>query len=202
MIIYNKPDVPDRTDYILGRSSESPLNAIIAIGRALVGDGDDFIAIPCITGHFFYDEIQRNISVPVINMLAETAVYLKKNGVTKAGIMATDGTIYSGFFKKELELSGIEVAVPGKETQKKVMSIIYYGIKADKPFDLYDFKLVDDELREQGAQVVILGCTELSLIKRNCGIGPGFLDVTEVLAARAIELSDGILKSEYRCLIT
>jgi len=202
MIIYNRPAIPDRTEYILGKSKDSPLDAMISIGRSLVSLGAEHIAIPCITAHYFYNELTDNIGVPIINIPGETADYLKANGIEKVGMMATDGTIYGGFFKSELESRGIKVVVPDENGQKKVMSIIYDDIKANRPFDLKNFKSVETELREKGAQIIILGCTELSLIKREGKTGPGFIDAMEVLAARSIELSGATLKKEHKSLIT
>ena len=64
------------------------------------------------------------------------------------------------------------------------------------------FRKVSDHLRGQGAQVIILGCTELSLIKRDFPVGPGYLDAMEILAQRSILKCRGRLKEEYRDLIT
>lgn len=201
MIIFNHPDVPDRTDYILGKSKDSPLDTIVSIGKTLVNLGAENISIPCITAHYFYDDILRRIGTPVINMLKETAIYLKANKIDRVGLMATDGTIKAGFFTEELEKNGIKVYLPGEKSQKKIMSIIYDDIKANKPYDIDGFKLVERELREAGAQVIILGCTELSLIKKDGQTGPGFLDAMEVLAVKSIELSGAYVKGEYKNLL-
>jgi len=201
MIIFNHPAVPDRTDYILGKSQESPLDAIVSIGKTLVELGAENISIPCITAHYFYDDILSRIGIPVINMLEETANYLKANNIDEVGIMATDGTIKAGFFTDELEKHGIKVYTPGVNSQKKVMSIIYDDIKANKPYDIDGFKQVERELREAGAQVIVLGCTELSLIKKDGHAGFGFLDAMEVLAVKSIELSGASVKVEYKNLL-
>ena len=201
MIIFNHPSIPDRTDYILGKSKESPLDVIVSLGKTLVGLGADIISIPCITAHYFYDDILREIGIPVINMLEETANYLKANQINEVGLMATDGTIRAGFFVDLLENRGIKVHIPGETSQKKVMSIIYDDIKANKPFDINKFKLVERELREAGAQVIILGCMELSLIKKDGKTGPGFLDAMEVLAIKSIELTGANVKAEYKNLL-
>jgi aspartate racemase len=201
MIIFNHPAVPDRTDYILGRSKESPLDAIVSIGKTLVDLGAENISIPCITAHYFYEDILKGIGVPVINMLRETANYLKANNIDKVGLMATDGTIKGGFFADELEKQDIKVYTPCENSQKKVMSIIYNDIKANRPYDINEFKFVERELREAGAQVIILGCTELSLIKKDGKTGLGFLDAMEVLAVKSIEMSGASVKEEYRNLL-
>jgi len=202
MIIYNKPCIPDRTNYILGKSTDNPFIEIAKIGKNLVGQGVDYIAIPCVTAYYFYDMLCKEVDVPVIDMIGETANHLRENGIRRVGLMATDGTITGGFFKRGLEEQGLEVVQPSAEDQKLLMDIIYNGIKANMPFDMEDFNTVKNELFNAGAEVIILGCTELSVIHRDYGIGSGFLDAMEVLAQKSVLLCGGKLKKEYSTLIT
>ena len=67
MIIYNMPQIPDRTAYILGKSEENPADEMIRLGKQLAAQGADCIAIPCITAHYFYEELSRGIPVPVLH---------------------------------------------------------------------------------------------------------------------------------------
>lgn len=202
MIVYNFPSIPDRTGYLLGSNLRSPLPGLLSVGKALARQGVSHIAIPCVTAHFFYDTLQSALPVPVINVISETVRHLKAHGITAAGIMATDGTILSGLFTKELESAGITPVIPSKPRQKDVSRLIYDNIKAGLPADMERFRAIQAELLENGAQVIILGCTELSLIKRDCKIGPGFLDAMEVLAQQSILRCGKKLREEYRCLIT
>ncbi len=202
MIVYNFPSIPDRTGYILDQTKPSPLPKIIEIGNNLVAQGAQRIVIPCITAHYFYDLLEEKIPAPIINGLQETVRHLKENGITRAGIMATDGTISARLFHKELEAQGITPVVPSDERQRDVMYIIYDNIKANRPADMSRFQAVSQELRDNGAQAIILGCTELSLIKRDYQIGPGFIDTMDVMAQQSILLCGGALKEEYRHLIT
>lgn len=202
MLIYSKPSIPDRTQYILGKSRENPLPDMIEIGKWLADMGADHIAIPCITAHFFHDKLTEGIPAPIINAIKETADYLKCNNIKRAGIMATEGTIQSRLFQKELGAAGIEAVIPGKEQQENITYLIYRNVKASQPVDIERFRTAARELRENGAEVIILGCTELSLIKRDYDIGPGFIDAMEVLAKRSIELCQAKLKDEYQSLIT
>ena len=202
MIIYNFPSIPDRTGFILGRTKEDPVPEIVRIGRELSSLGAQYIAIPCITAHCFHERIVKEVPAKVINAVTETALHLKENGVTRAGIMATDGTVSLKLFHKELEKFGITPVTPSVERQKDVMSVIYDDIKANRRADMSKFSRTVDELKENGAQTIILGCTELSLIKRDENIGSGFIDVLEVLAKRSVELCGGKLKEEYKRLIT
>jgi aspartate racemase len=202
MIIYSKPTIPDRTEYILGRSEDNPVYPMLEIGKSLVGLGADYIAIPCITAHYFHDVLSEGIDVPIIHIVKETAQHLKDHGVQCAGIMATEGTISSGLFQKELENIGIRTVIPTKLKQDMVSDLIYKNVKANQPIEEDKFHTVSEELKGNGAEVNILGCTELSLIKRDVKIGPGYIDAMEVLSMRSIQLCEATLKAGYHSLIT
>lgn len=202
MIIYSCPGIPDRTEYILDNSKPNPLPDIIRIGKVLAEQKSDFIAIPCITAHYFYNQLSDEIPLPIINIVKETVIHLKENNISRVGIMATDGTISTSLFQKELKDNGMVAIVPSRERQKDVMSLIYDCIKADKPVDMDKFNEVKKELTENGSEIIILGCTELSLIKRDYDIGAGFIDAMEVLAQQSVLKCGADVKDEYRCLIT
>ena len=112
MIIHNCPRIPDRTAYILGQSDETPADLMVEIGQSLTGQGVCCIAIPCITAHYFYRELSEKISVPIINIIDETAGELVEHGVERVGILATDGTVKSGLFQNRFEELGLEALVP------------------------------------------------------------------------------------------
>lgn len=202
MIVYNFPSIPDRTGYILGSNLKSPLPGLLWVGRSLARQGVDCIAIPCVTAHFFYEELAEEIRVPILNGIVETVKHLKENGITAAGIMATDGTIISGLFSQALLSAGIKPVLPSRQRQADVMHLIYNNIKAGQDVEMERFEAVHQELQQRGAQAIILGCTELSLIKRDYDIGPGFLDSMEVLARQAVLHSGKAVKKEYASLIT
>ena len=200
MIVHSRPSIPDRTNYILKRSEDNPLPHMLDIEKKLVSQGAQVIAIPCITAHYFQPELDRH-GIKVINAIKETAVYLKKSGIRKAGIMATDGTIESGLFQEAFKEYDIDFIVPDEDNQKKVMSLIYNDIKAGKKPQIDKFFEVKQMLQDGGAEVVLLGCTELSIIKRDCDTGRGVLDVMEVLAQQSV-IECGKLKPEYNnCLL-
>lgn len=199
-IIYNFPKTPDRTKYILGLSELNPAPEMIRIGKLLSEQQVDVLAIPCVTAHYFHVQMEEEIGLPVLHGIRKTAEYLKERNISCVGVMATDGTIQSKLFQTELEAQGIKVVVPDKENQKKVMQLIYDDVKAGKRADMDKFREVTSYLTGQGAEVVILGCTELSVIKRDEKLKKGYLDVLEVLA-RSCVLSCGTLKEEYIELI-
>ena len=69
VIIYSKPSIPDRTGYILGKSEKSPLPDMLSVGEKLRTAGAELLAMPCITAHYFYEELEKRLGVPVINGL-------------------------------------------------------------------------------------------------------------------------------------
>jgi aspartate racemase len=202
MIIYSKPSIPDRTGYILGKSKENPIIPMIEVGRILGELGVDYIAIPCITGHNFYEVLASEIRVPIIHMVKETAAYLNRQGIKCVGIMATEGTIYSKLFQTELAQYGIAAVVPTRGKQEYVNTLIYDNLKVNIAPDMDKFAAISDELWQMGAEVNILGCTELSLIKRDYPLGPNYLDAMEVLARKSIELCGARVKESYKNLLS
>lgn len=202
MLVYNAPFIPDRTGYIMKKISTSPAPVMAEVARTLERDNVACITIPCVTAHYFWQPVQDAVKTPVLNVVTGTAEYLRSQGVKRAGIMATDGTVSTGLLQKALENAGIRAVLPDEQGQKGVMDIIYRDIKAGNPPDMDLFRSISGQLREAGAEVIILACTELSLIKRDHAIGPGYIDVMDVLAKLAVEFCGGELKEEYRCLIT
>ncbi|SEK21008.1 aspartate racemase [Pseudobutyrivibrio ruminis] len=199
MVIYNSPSIPDRTGYILDNTKESPLPKIIDLANRLELQDVDYIAIPCITAHYFHQQIAKSVDVPVSNGIREAADYLSEHGIKKVGIMATDGTVSTRLFDSVFMDYGIQCVYPDWEYQKLVMSIIYDEVKAGKPVSMKEFELVKNQLLASGAEVVILGCTELSIAKRDNHI-EGVLDIIDVLARDCV-MKCAKLRPEYKELI-
>ena len=116
--------------------------------------------------------------------------------------MATSGTISTNLFQDALAKEGIAFATPSEEGQQKVMRLIYGNVKAGLPVETELFREVSEELRGMGSECIILGCTELSLIKRDYPIGPGYLDALEVLAKCSVIRCEKPLKPDYQNLLT
>ena len=187
MVVYNCPSIPDRTGFILGHTDESPLPKIEEIAHELERQNVDYIAMPCITAHYFHDQLADSIMIPVSNGIKETAEYLKARGIKKVGIMATDGTAQMHLFDSVFKDYDIECVYPEPEAQKLVMSIIYDDVKAGRKVNMNEFELIKVQLLGEGCEVIILGCTELSILKRDIDVGPKVLDIVDVLAADCVK---------------
>jgi aspartate racemase len=186
MVVRHIPQTPDRTAFILGQSEESPQPYILEAAKKLVADGVREIAIPCVTSHFFHDEIQKEINIPMLDGVEDTARALASHGVKKVGIMATSGTVTSRLFTKAFAGYEMDCIYPDDAHQDMVMSLIYDCVKSNKSVDASLVAEVLAYLQQQGAEVVVLGCTELSLIPKEYLKGET-IDVMEVLAERCLE---------------
>lgn len=200
-VVFNRPDVPDRTAYILDHSKPSPLPALQETARTLEQLGAGLLCTPCVTAHYFHRELAGSVSIPLLHMPRETAAELQKAGRKKIGVMATDGTIQSGLFQSAFSDFSLAAVLPSERGQAKVMSLIYDDVKAGHKPDERKFREVSEELYSSGADCIVLGCTELSMLKKYGISDSNCLDALEVLAKRSVEECGGKLKEEYRDLI-
>ena len=190
MIIDNNTRIPDRTAAILSGGAD-PVPEMTASAKRLEAAGADFIIIGCNTAHYFVPAFEKEISIPVVSMLKETALALREKSVKSAAVLATDGTVKSGLYAKALAAEGIEDIYPTDEQQRLLMSVIYDYIKkgitdpAKLPHD--EMLIMAEDLKSRGAEALIMACTELPLAFDLTGIiDDTCMDPTRVLAAAAI----------------
>lgn len=191
LVIFNHASMPDRTSAILSGDYTDFLREIGSDIRAMETLGVANIAIPCNTSHYFMLQMQPMTSVPIINMVKETVKSIREHygeGIN-VGILATNGTIFTGTYEKACAEEGLHFIKPDEATQNDVMKIIY-DIKADLPIDVARFEAVVNTLiEEQGCQCVILACTELSLIQLSHEIKKYCIDAMDVLVEKSIVYS-------------
>ena len=185
-LLSSRADTPDRSSFILGQSNDDPTATMIEEALRLQDAGADVIAIPCNTAHYFYDGICRALRVPVLNIIEETAAYCKSVGVKKIAVLSTEGTAASGAYQKFLEAQSIQLIPLERDEQNIITHIIFDRIKSGKEYDLISFLRVANSLLERGAELIILGCTELSLIKKQNPLPSHFVDSLELLALAVI----------------
>ncbi|MDD4849582.1 MAG: amino acid racemase [Gemmiger sp.] len=186
IVISSRASTPDRTAFITGQSEEDPFAVMQRDGEMLVKYGATLLAIPCNTAHYFYDRLAATLPVPVLNMPRLTVADAKAAGCTKLGILATDGTLTSGTYQLICEEAGLPWAVPSEARQRDVMAVIYEQIKQGHRADMRMFCAAADDLKAQGCTMAVLGCTELSLVKRDEQLGSFYLDSTEVLCKHTL----------------
>ncbi|HOC89519.1 MAG TPA: amino acid racemase [bacterium] len=188
-LIYSLPTVPDRTASIF--SGDPSILPYLAEGvTRLEKSGASYIAIPCNTAHYFYDHMQQAVKIPIINMIREAAaeVATKYPQAKKVGLLATTGTISTGLYEKEFAARGIEMIKPSDNILENYVMKAVYLIKAhgDKRQCEEWLYLAGKELEKSGAEVVVLGCTEIPLAFNSARSGVPVVSASQVLADRAI----------------
>jgi len=195
MIITNRATTPDRTAFIVGNSNEDPSKILIDDAKKLEKYGVDFIVITCNTAHYFYEKIVNGVNIPLVNIVEETIKHAKATNHKKLGILATTGNIKTSLYQNMCEKYDIEYLVLDENRQSKVMEIIYDDIKSGKPADMDKFNSIVDYLKENNCDGVILGCTELSILKNDNKLdGDFYIDSLKVLARETILRSGRKLK--------
>lgn len=194
--IDNNTEIADRTAAIL-KGGKDPVPEMVKSAVRLQGMGADVLIMPCNTAHYFYNRIVPFVDTPFLNMIEETAKEIKRRGIKKVGLMATDGTCQSGVYKHVFDAQGIEMCMPSPENQQAVMDVIYKGVKAGNlSIDLSGFYQAMDELFAGGAELLVLGCTELPVAFDLFHIDKPNIDPTMVLAAAAVRFVGARVKEE------
>lgn len=196
IIIDNNPKIPDRTAAILG-NSVSPVSELVKTATNLQNSGANFIVIPCITSHYFYQEIQSEIDIPILNALEITKEHIDNHlgNISKIGVIATSGTIRTNLFHKIL--IDKEVIIPTELEQREyVMEIIYgkEGVKAGNRTGKVKEYLAEivGRLKDRGAEAIIAGCTEISIVLEQSDIDVPLIDPLTLMAKKSVELAKGL----------
>jgi aspartate racemase len=186
MVITNNTSIPDRTTYILDRSKANPVPVMISDAAKLKSIGAEVLAIPCNTAHSFYHDIQQGADMQVLHMINETAKRAAQIGAKKVGILATTGTLTTSVYQLACQNASVQPIVPDEETQEMIMSIIYDDVKAGRPVDFLKWQQIINKLEGLGCDRIILGCTELSIVKKELNLDDTYIDSLMVLAESAI----------------
>lgn len=159
--------------------------------RALECSGAEMILICANTMHLCVHAIEQCTSIPVIHIAEVTAAEIKKSKLDKVALLGTKFTMEKDFFRNILEAHGISVLIPDSDSRNKVHDIIYdqlvKGIITEDSRRVY-ISIIRN-LIEQGAEGVILGCTEIPLLIRATDIEIPLFNTTEIHAEKAVELS-------------
>lgn len=191
VIIDSNPKVPDRTAAIIGEG-KSPVPLLVAGCRCLQKAGAGFIIIPCVSAHFFIEEVRQQIKLPILSIFDVVAETLASDHpqLKTVGLMATTGTISSGLFQKRLAAEGIETIVPDEIYQSKVMEAIY-DIKKTQPARsrvqiTADLIATAEDLISNGARGIVAGCTEIPLALKQEHLALPYFDALTILARAAV----------------
>jgi aspartate racemase len=160
--------------------------------KSIEAGGADFLLICTNTMHKVAPEIDAAISIPILHIADATAEQLITDGVKRVGLLGTRFTMEQAFYKKRLvDQFGIDVVVPDSNDRKVIHDIIYdelcQGVITSESREKY-LNIVD-KLQKQGAEAVVLGCTEIALLIQQEHTQIPLYDTAEIHATRAVELA-------------
>ena len=208
-LLYNKSNIPGRPESIgsqtknlsnksTNKTSRAKYNKVLKSllkgCKLLEKNKCKFIVIPCNTAHYWFDDLQKKINIPIINMPKEVFKFTKKKCKknSKVGLLATEGTLKTGVYKKFFE-KDYQLIEPSQKIQKlsvnKAIKLVKMGnvkaaAKAIKP--------AIDSLIKMKCKKIILGCTELPIAIfafksfKNVKSSKVFLDPNLILAHSAM----------------
>lgn len=197
-------EIPDRSAYLLGKSDANPGFALAHIVRQLESLGASVVGIPCHTAHasLIFDVMKQELAregsrAQILHIAKQTSLFVMKHlpSTRKLGILSTTGTRKAQIYPKAFQPHGIDVVNPSAQVQENVHSAIYdphFGIKAkSNPVTSQARQMVLDAiaaLKSEGAEAVVLACTELPLaITEKSLSGMAIIDPTVALARALIE---------------
>ncbi|HSF97224.1 MAG TPA: amino acid racemase [Ornithinibacter sp.] len=196
LIVWQHGSIPDRTAYLLGHG-ESPEPSLVADVVALERAGAHFVAVPCNTAVVWLEQMRAAVGIEVLDTVGESVSAAQRAvpGLARLGVLATDGTLLGGTYSAAAASVGIDLIVPDPDVQREVMAIVYDGVKAGMPVSRSRFDAVVEHVRGLGAEAVVLGCTELSVLHGQLGIDdPTIVDSIDSLARRVIERAGAPLR--------
>ena len=192
VIIYSNPQVPARTDAILGEGP-SPTPYLVEGVKTLMQAGAGFIIMPCVTAHYFIPEVAAQVDFPFLSLLDESLKWAQEKipGLKTAGIVSSTGTLISRLFHKTFAKAGIEVIGPKDEEQERVMDAIFgtQGIKAGFISGSPKEKIVEMArvLIGRGAEAIIAGCTEVPLVLKAADISVPLIEPMNIVVEASIQ---------------
>ncbi|KRM67913.1 aspartate racemase [Apilactobacillus ozensis DSM 23829 = JCM 17196] len=192
-ILVNHATIPDRTDYILDHSKPNPLNDLVEDIQQQNLLKPDFYTLPCNTAHYFYEQLQSVANAPILHMPKEAVKSIKTSfpNCRNVGLIATQGTIHDHIYDNEIKAMGYNLIRPTEHVQLETMELIYKWVKEKNKVnvDLYH-NILDEMTNELDSDVVILGCTELSVAQERAGNHDfNVVDAQSVLVDKTIEMA-------------
>ena len=203
IIYHNNAAIPDRTRAIV-YNERSPIDAILRSVDIFNRNEVEVIALSCITSYYYYRQIIDHTNAYVINPLHLIFKSIEEEyaGALRIGILATTGTINSGLFHQELGIKGLDVVtLDHKDQENLFMRAVYMknGFKSahisQDARDLMSRSI--DKLSEQNVDLIIGGCTEVSV-----AISPGmvdfpYIDTLDLLAKQTVDHCYNFKKNNY-----
>ncbi|MGX7705813.1 aspartate/glutamate racemase family protein [Methylobacterium sp. Gmos1] len=183
-----------------GRWDEAT-DALIEAARRLERGGADFVVICTNTMHRMADQVQAAIGLPLLHIADPTAERIRAAGLSRVGLLGTAFTMEQDFYKGRLATRhGLDVLVPDVDDREEVHRVIYEELVQGRalPASRAAFRAVIARLAADGAEAIILGCTEIMLLVRPEDSPVPLFDTTALHAEAAVDLALALALADSR----
>ena len=187
-------DLERKFNHVVNGELDELADEFIEIAQGLERAGADCVIMATNTMHLVFDKVSASVKIPMIHIADPTAEAIKKAGFDKVALLGTSFTCTHPFYMGRLkEKYGIECLVPTEEEKTEIQRVIEeeltFNIIKDSSRDYY-LKVID-ELARQGAQGVILGCTEIQMLIKQENTPLPVFDTTTLHALAAVDFAMG-----------
>lgn len=190
MLVDNNPKVPSRIKALIEKNGESPLECLQDMARRLEGWGVDFLAIPCNTVHYYHHSVQQAVRIPLLDMIGLAVDYVTSQtpDLKIVGLLSSSAVFDLGLYEERFANVGVNLMVMDPDDQNKVMAAIRkiktsnYGLEVVRVI-----QEVADNLARQGAQALLVACTELSIIGGQITPKVHMFDASQILAEAIVK---------------
>jgi aspartate racemase len=157
--------------------------------KALKRAGADFAVIATNTMHILFDELQKQIDMPLISIVDATAEAIKDEGFNKVGLIGTQFSMTKPFYREGLKKHGIDVVIPSKNDRDYIVKVIFEELSTGKLIEesRQGYLEIIDKLVTEGAEGIVLGCTEIPLLIRQEDTEIKVFDTATVHAEKALQ---------------
>jgi len=177
-----------------GRWNEAT-QLMISAAKSVERGGADFIVLCTNTMHKVADEVEKQIQIPILHIADATAERIKTKRVKKVGLLGTQFTMEEDFYKNRLiEKHGLQIMIPTSEEREMVHRVIYDELCVGeiKPSSKMKYMDIIERLAKDGAEGIILACTEIGLLVKEKDSQVPLFDTTRIHAEAAVEYALGL----------
>ncbi|WP_442876567.1 aspartate/glutamate racemase family protein [Endozoicomonas sp. GU-1] len=156
--------------------------------------GADFFLICTNTMHKVAEAVEKSVAIPLVHIADATGELLVKDGIKRVGLLGTRFTMEQAFYKNRLsDKFGIDVVIPDEAEREVVHQVMYTELCLGQTNSASrnQYLKIISSLHNQGAEAVILGCTEIALLVQQTQTAIPLYDTTEIHAQKAVKLAIG-----------
>lgn len=169
---------------------EAATQAMIEVAQQVEAGGADFVIICTNTMHKMADDVEAAIGIPLLHIADATAEAIKAQGLKKIGLLGTNFTMEEDFYRGRLvKKHGLDVIIPEADDREIVHRIIYDELVLGeiKSESREAYKEIIEKLIAEGAEGIILGCTEIGLLVKEEDSAVPIFDTTTIHAVSAVK---------------